>query len=242
LDEFRNGDMSIKARLGVIVPSVNVVIEDDLRRWTPPDVGFHVARVSLNTSSEEALRRVADQAPEAAARLRDAGVGAVALACTGAAMMGSGGRGGILERIAVAAGVPATTTTAALLDAFAALAVRRVALCSPFEDWFNEKEAAFLEQAGMTVVRMAGLGIRDPRDCAVIPPDELVRLGRSIDSDEVEAVFLSCANVRGFEAVAPLEDAIGKPVVTSNQVVLWALLRLAGASARPTGAGRLFAC
>lgn len=238
---MRTGGSGMSARVGLIVPSVNVIIEDDLRRWMPADVGCHVTRVHLNRSSEEALLRVAEEAPDAATRLSHAGVAAIALACTGAAMMGGHGSSGIQERIAQAAGVPATTTTAAVLDAFRALGVRRIALCSPFEDWFNRKEAGFFEQYGIHVAGMAGLGICDPRDCAAIAPEELVRLGRQIDADDVEAVFLSCANVRGFDAVDALEEALGKPVVTSNQAVLWALLRLAGSLSRPVGGGLLFA-
>ena len=53
-------------------------------------------------------------------------------------------------------------------------------------------------------------------------------------------MFLSCANLRGFEAAAPLERVLRKPVLTSNQVMLWAMLRLARAGCGLAEGGRLF--
>lgn len=228
-------------RLGLIIPSVNVVIEQDLRRFLPAGTAAHVTRVRLTGTTAAELARVLDDVPAAAALLADAGVDAVGLACTGASMMGGpGSERALSETIRSASGVPATNTVEALLDAFHALGIRRVGLFSPFDDRFNAAEAGMLERAGIEVVKTVGLGMTDPRRCADIPPESIAAQAAAADTARADAVFLSCANLRGFEATAPLEQVLCKPVLTSNQVMLWAMLRLARAGCSLAEGGRLF--
>lgn len=228
-------------RLGLIIPSVNVVIEHDIRWFLPTWTTAHVTRVRLTGTSAAELSRVLDEVPAAASMLADAGVDAIGLACTGASMMGgAGSERALSERITAATAIPATNTTEALLDAFRVLGLCRVALFSPFDDRFNAAEAAMLEASGIQVVKTVGLGMTNPRLCAGISPENVASQAVAADCREADGVFLSCANLRGFEAAAPLERALEKPVVTSNQVVLWAMLRLAGAEIRPALGGTLF--
>ena len=228
-------------RLGLIIPSVNVVIEHDLRRFLPDGVSAHITRVRLTGTSQAELARVLEDVPGAAGLLADAGMDAIGLACTGASMMGGpGGERVLSTSLAAACGVPATNTVEALLDAFAALGLRRIALFSPFDDRFNATEAAMLAAAGLDVVDTVGLGLADPRQVCELSPEDIVAQATAADCRQADGLFLSCANLRGFEAVASLEPMLGKPVVTSNQAVLWAMLRLAGASLAPIGAGQLF--
>lgn len=227
-------------RLGLVIPSVNTVIEDDLRRFSPADVSSHVTRIALTGTTPDALKAALAAAAPAAALLAHAGVAAVALACTGASLIG-GRDGGASQALQAAAGVPALDTMEALVAAFQALGARRILLFSPFDDAFNAAEAASLSERGFEVVGTIGLGIRNPGLCPDVAIDDIVDRVIEADTALVDVVFLSCANLRGFEAVATLEARLGKPVVTSNQAVLWALLRLAGSNAGVAGGGRLFA-
>jgi maleate cis-trans isomerase len=56
---------------------------------------------------------------------------------------------------------------------------------------------------------------------------------------EADGIFISCGNLRTFEAIELLEADTGLPVVTSNQAGLWHALRLAGISERLPNLGRL---
>ena len=71
-------------------------------------------------------------------------------------------------------------------------------------------------------------------------PAELVELGRSIDADDVGAIFIPCTAVRTLDAIEPLEDAIGKPVITAIQATMWRVARLAGLSHDAPQGGKLF--
>ncbi len=97
-----------------------------------------------------------------------------------------------------------------------------------------------MEAAGIGVVHTVGLAIADPRRCADLSPEHIVAQALTADHPDADAVFLSCANLRGLEAAARLESALGKPVATSNQAVLWAMLRLVGIENGVPGGGRLF--
>ena len=50
-------------------------------------------------------------------------------------------------------------------------------------------------------------------------------LARKHDRPDADGIFLSCTNTTQIEAVAPIEEALGKPVVNSNQAVLWGCLK-----------------
>lgn len=227
-------------RVGLIIPSVNVVIEQDLRLFLPEDVNAHVTRIPLTATSTSALQTALSAAPAAARLLADAGVSAVALACTGASMIAGDGGLTAAERLTQETGLPAIDTMGALFAAFSAVGARRIALVSPFGDAFNAAEAAVLNAGGVEVVAMEGFAIANPSLCPAIDPAVIVERAAAIDTDRADAVFLSCANLRALEAVAPLEERLGKPVVTSNQAVLWALLRLCSNTAVPKGGSHLF--
>jgi maleate cis-trans isomerase len=62
---------------------------------------------------------------------------------------------------------------------------------------------------------------RKPLEFATVTPREWTELAREHDRPEADGIFLSCTNTTQIEAVADIERALGKPVVNSNQAVLW---------------------
>ncbi len=48
---------------------------------------------------------------------------------------------------------------------------------------------------------------------------------------DAEAVFVSCTNLPTHDVITVLEADRGKPVLTANQVTIWAAIRLAGRAA-----------
>jgi maleate isomerase len=50
---------------------------------------------------------------------------------------------------------------------------------------------------------------------------------------------MTCLNTRSHTVIDRLEQALGKPVITSTQATLWHALRLAGIEDRIAGYGRL---
>ena len=167
----------------------------------------------------------------AARRLAERGAQAVAYGCTsGSYVLGPEGDAAIIEEMRAASGVPATTTSAAVVEALRVLGVQSVAVLSPHIDALNDRLRAYLEASGFRVVAMVGLNLSC--DIEAVEPAETRKIVESrVDQVEADAVFISCTGMRTAEVISEMEASLGKPVVTANQATLWHLGRLAGDSA-----------
>ncbi|MDR5832277.1 hypothetical protein P9250_30915 [Caballeronia sp. LP006] len=235
-----------RLRIGMIVPSLNTIAEDDFRRYCPPEVAYHVHRLRLRKENgivtEESLTGAYLEATEEAEFLKDMSPDVIAFNCTGASIAyGPNCDTRLAERMSSRLGVPSTNTMVAVKDALRAVGAARILQVCPFGDTFSRVEAQSLSDAGLDVHRSVSLNFTDAKVAARMEPSEVVeRVLQNID-DGTQAVFLSCANVRAFEAVPELERSLGMPVVTSNQAMLWGALRLGGWRGAIGNAGRLFA-
>jgi maleate isomerase len=120
---------------------------------------------------------------------------------------------------------PATTTSTALVTAFKALGVHKVALATPYESRLNEKLVQYVEHFGFEVVNHVGLGLTLDWDIGTLGSAALNELVRRADSPEAEA--------------RALEDDLGKPVFSANMASMWHALRLAGVQEAQPGLGAL---
>jgi maleate isomerase len=223
----------IAKRVGLIIPSLNVIVEDDLRRELPPDVGFHIGRLRLRKTqgrvTQAALLEAGRDAIEQSTLLADAGMDAIAFNCTGASLSdGLEGARRLREQIAAATSTPSTTTILSVVRALRASGLRRIVHVCPFTPEFGADEAAFLRAEGFELVASRGLNFTDARLAARLTPQEIRDIAAAFDQPEAQGLFLACANIRAMEATEELQQRLGKPVVTSNQAVLWDLLDMIG--------------
>ncbi|HXW29055.1 MAG TPA: hypothetical protein VEK55_06800, partial [Xanthobacteraceae bacterium] len=72
-------------------------------------------------------------------------------------------------------------------------------------------------------------------------PERAYRLGRAIDTDDVEAVFLSGTGMPTIPILATLERDLGKPAISAASAMMWRALQLAGVREPVAGYGRLLA-
>ncbi|XVH30863.1 aspartate/glutamate racemase family protein [Haloferacaceae archaeon DSL9] len=234
------------ARLGVIVPSSNSTVEPEFAGAVPDDVSVHAARMPLSSVTADALSAMVDSTVECAERLADADVDAVAYACTTGSLVHGRGFDAELEAdIEAAAGCPAVATALSVDRALSAVRAERVAVVTPYNDDLNERERAYLTDAGFAVVSIAGRGLEENTRIGALDPDDAYEQAVSavssaadgagddgadgaISAADVDAVFVSCTNYRTLPVVERLEADLGVPVVTSNQATLWDLLRVAG--------------
>lgn len=229
------------ARVGLIVPSVNTTIEPEYAWLAPSGLSFHVARVMLRETTPEGLRAMNQGVMAAAELIASVTPDVVAYACTsGSFVDGREASDRQLESIRGLVGCPVVATSQAMVEALRSLGVDRVALATPYLDPVNQAERAFLEAHGFIVTSMRGLGLSGKAIREVVP-ERVADLVRCTDAAAAQAVFVSCTDFRALEVVAALEAELGKPVLTSNQVTLWALLRALGRTPSFTGFGRLLA-
>jgi maleate isomerase len=172
--------------------------------------------------------------------LVDAGFDAIGFACTAGSLIGGLGYDRTIARmISSETGVDATTTASSVIDALRTLGIRRLALLAPYEQWLIAREVHFLEASGFTVVGHRGLDLPRARDCEAVSSETIRRYARELDTEEADAVFISCADFQALAVAGAIEDDLGKPVVTSNQAIIWKLLRMAGLNEAVEGYGQL---
>ena len=178
---------------------------------------------------------------QAAGRLAGRGAQAVAYGCTsGSYVLGPTGDAAIIQQMQAASGVPATTTSSAVVEALRTLGAQSVAVLSPHIDDLNARLHAYLEAAGFSVAAMVGLNLSC--DIEAVEPAVTCEIVESqVDRPDADTVFISCTGMRTAAIIEDLEASLGKPVVTANQATLWRLAQLAGVSPATPERGRLLA-
>lgn len=229
-----------RARLGVLVPSANIVMEPEFYQMVPKGVTAHFARVWITEDTPEELNKMIDHVPRASTELSHALVDVYGFGCTsGSLVKGLGYDQKIIAKIQEATGKPATTTATACIQAFRELGIKRISLATPYEEWLNQKEKKFFEDNGIEVLAMKGLGLPEAEAIASVDPGRIYRMAREVDQDDSDAIFISCTDFQAVPALQAIEDDLGKPVISSNQVTLWGMLKLAGVRTPVPGFGRL---
>ena len=229
-----------RAKIGFVLLATEQTIEDDVMRLRPEGVGMHFARAPIPDSITNAtLAAQAETLADAAASiLPDGSLHVVCYACTsGSLVIGEERVFGELRRGAPNA--EPTSLITGVIRALRALGVRRIAVGTAYLDEINEREATYLEKAGVEVLSIEGLRLERDSDMVRVAPDYLAEFAASLDRPDAEAVFISCGALRTLDVVDAVERRLGKPVVCSNQAMIWDTLRLAGIRDRIDGYGRL---
>ncbi len=236
-------------RVGLVWPEpVQDRHRAELQAFIGPDLVLDIEPIRTESVPEQnitlALVEGLARDPEnghAARRLAERGALAVAYGCTsGSYVLGPEGDAAIIEEMRAASGVPATTTSSAVVEALRVLGAQSVAVLSPHIDDLNERLRVYLEAAGFGVAALVGLNLRC--DIESVEPAKTCEIVESqVDRPYADAVFVSCTGMRTAAIIDDLEASLGKPVVTANQATLWHLARLAGRWGAFEGGGRLLA-
>lgn len=240
---YRLGGPIGSRTLGLIVLQVDETIEQEFRRLLPPEVALHVSRVPSGAAlTPETIASMEAHLPAAAGLLPpSASFDVVAYACTsGTTLIGP-------DRVAALVG--GACGTAAVTDpltaacaALRALQSRRIAVVSPYIDAVAEPIRAAFEAAGLEVCAALSFGEEVEARVARIDPHSVRDAAREVGrADGVDAVFLSCTNLRTLEVIGPLEAELKVPVISSNMALAWHMIGGVGGRGAGAAPGRLFA-
>jgi len=231
-----------RARIGIIVPSVNTVMEPWAQKVVPAGVSVFAARMFIPPAiTPEAFIAMDRNEGKAAIRqLSSVFPDAIAYGCTASSIVqGLAYDAHLRAEIERDYGTPSTTAAHAVLTAAKSLGVRTASIVSPYTREIDEAEHRYFVSAGLQVVGGACLGITDGFALAEPTPETLFELGvRGFDA-RADALIMTCLNTRSHTVIDRLERKLGKPVITSTQATLWHALRLAGIDDRVQGYGRL---
>jgi maleate isomerase len=235
-----NRPFGSQRRIGLLLPSSNTTQETEFHSILPDHVTLHVARLPLRTVEPSSTARIVEDIETESQKLADADVDAIVLAATApSSRNGLGYDQELIRRIESASGRKATTASTGLIQALTALDVQRLVIGAPWSDATNVTSAAFIQASGFTVLAHRALGHLSNLEIGLLQEQTAFDMGVAVDDPDGQAVMLACGNWLTIGIVDRLEAAIGKPVLTTNQVSLWAVLRLAGYHAPVFGWGRL---
>ena len=236
--------MSSGTRIGVIVPSVNTVVEPWFARVCPPGVTVHAARMFLDNklTPESLVRMDREEGLNAVRQIMSCKPASVAYCCTASSIVqGLEYDGRLNHELQHAAGVPAFTATQGIIEALHAVGARRIAVCSPYTQTIDDAEHGFFSAAGFEIVGSAHLGIADAFKLADPTSDEIYTLWEKSWRADADASLITCLNLNSQAVIEKIEAVSGKPVITSTQATLWKLLRAAGVTTAIEGYGALLA-
>jgi len=162
----------------------------------------------------------------------------VAYGCT-SATAAIGYEAGAERILAARPEATAVTPITASLAAFDTLELQRIAVLTPYVDEVSLPMVRFLEARGKDVVGLTSFRIEDDNDMCRIPTQTVIEAALEADRPDADAVFISCTAVRAVDCIARIEDALGKPVISSNLALFWQALRCSGYAAPVAGYGRL---
>ena len=197
--------------------------------------GIHSKEVIVQTGRVERMA-------QALSSIRHLPLRSVVYACTcGSFAYGPAGSRQQAEDLAAVAGVPATTTSQAFLAAARAMGLKRVAVVATYPLEVARLFVDLLNDIGTEVVGLTSLDLPTGRESNRLTPAELMDRVIGVDRGDAGAILVPDTAVRSLDIIAPLEEKLGKPVLTANQVTAWRAIRLAGLDCLQPRCGALMA-
>lgn len=234
-------------KVGVLVPFTNCNLEPDLQLMRPKGITLHFERMGgydvdeIPGSDQMAALGVSDisQTLHLISGVRPA---AILYGCTSATLThGPSFDRDLAAKISGRSDAVSITAAGALVSAIKTLGAQRVGFASPYLGEINDQAVNFLAHEGITTAIRADIGrALGNYGQGELTPDEVFELALRADGPEVDAIVLSCTDMRSVEALHRIEAATGKPVVTSNQAMVFQLCQSLKLPAPQGRFGKLF--
>lgn len=229
-----------RAKLGFVLLATEQTIEENMFRLAPSGVGVHFTRAyNPDSITVENLRKQADDLARAASTLLpDGSLDVICYACTSGSLVIGEER--VFEELRKGApGAQRTSLITGVHRALAAIGAQRICVATPYLDEVNVREADYMARAGFEIVNIKGLGLEKDSDMVRVRPNVISDFAKSVDAKDADAVFISCGALRSIDIIDRLERELAKPVICSNQAMMWDMLRLAEIDDRIDGYGSL---
>jgi len=230
-----------RARLGLIMPSNNTVIEPEMLQAVPEGVTLHGHRVGLRPEERKGDFMDAMRIDAIENGYKIGPVDCVSYCClTTSFYKGLGWDKELMKDMENSIGKPVTTAATAMLRALKFSEIRKVAIATPFRAEVNEKLEEFLEANGFEVSGMKALDpVPSPQDVVLLPTTVAYRLAKEAIQPDSDGVFICATDLPAMNVIDALENDLKKPVISTNQALLWDMLRIIDMKTSIKGFGAL---
>jgi maleate isomerase len=229
------------ARFGLLTPDFDPVPESEMWAMAPRGVSVHAARVVAKAGAGFVEPPAIDEAVDRLVRLTPR---AILLGYTSSSYaLGAEADARVRARLEERAkGIPVISTCLAAAAALGELKVQRIAVVHPpfWTETANEQGRTYWRSAGFDVLQCMRL---EPlrSDFGEVAPGEVLEFVSARTPREAQAVFIGGNGMRAAGAIQAIEARLRKPVLSANQILLWAALRLVGQADKVTNYGSIFA-
>lgn len=232
--------------IGVLYPGS--AAEDDyplLERILGQDVSLPVILTTVGVDAHEVTALLdlgsSDRLIEGAREVAAFSPDSVMWACTsGSFVFGWDGAHQQAEEIGDELGVPTGSTSIAFAAACRHLGLTRVAIAATYPNDVSRHFAEFLGHTDIEITELVSHDIPTAAMAGRLAHDDVLELAKSNDSPDAQAVLIPDTALHTVAWIDELEEALGKPVLTANQVTAWYGLRLAGQTVTSDRLGTLF--
>ncbi|MGJ9372084.1 maleate cis-trans isomerase family protein [Nesterenkonia sp. CF4.4] len=231
--------------LAILYPGYSAEDEFPALEQLIPDASFPVIHTWEGGTAHDVEALLAlgsrDTLAPAAERARELSPDAAMWACTSGSFVY--GRDGCREQagwIEEAAGVPSSSTSLAFADAAHHLGLSRVAVAATYPEEVAGHFVRFLEQDGIAVTALSTYDVPSGEEAGRLDAEWVLTTARAADLTDAQCLLIPDTALHTIALLPRLEEDLGMPVLTANQVTAWQGLRLAGHPARAEGLGALF--
>jgi len=215
-----------RGRIGLMLPYDNAVIEPEFARTVPNGVSAHVVRTTKTDRLE-----LAEESLLLAPTMQHLRANIALYACNASSFIkGRAWHDAFLVDFQARAGVPSESANSALMKLAAHRKVRRLAVVTPYPEWLLDPLRKFVEDFGFEVAKIVGLGL-EPPDINALGPEHSYRFAKQADVADADGIIIVATNFRTLEVLTLLEQELRKPVMSSNQALMWIAGQMLGVEA-----------
>jgi maleate isomerase len=245
--ERKRDALAWRAKVAVVAPSTNTIVQPDFDDLRPPGVTNHYGRImvpNMPVGSDEDFVRLVEFIEKELYNAVDR-----CMTCEPAylimgmsALMFWGGLEPSLKRHAALqdhCGVRVSAGSFACADALKLYGCKRIGVISPYWPISDVNVTKFFTDCGFEVVKFRGLRCASPTGIAEVQEDDLRREIKAMDDDSLDAIVQVGTNLSMMRLAAEAWRWLGKPVIAINAATYWHALRAMGIEDRVAGFGPL---
>ena len=228
--------------IGALLPATNTIIETEYSQLPQDVLMFHYARCDKVSAGTPFHPSKDEDVAYQAKMLSYAKVEVIGVIQTSASLFEQGYDARVKKMIAENAGVPGLTSAEEIGKAVKALGAQRIGIVTPYSNEVIQRAADYYgEHFGLVASGLEGFGATDAYSIGNISPDTATEALKRLDTPDIEVFILPGGNFQTMKYLDGWEAAIGKPVIATNQALVWGAMSALGIRDSLPDRGRLLA-
>ena len=231
----------LNPKVGLIALSTDQTIEKDFKNICnnlPLDIFINRIHNQNPLTKENLLKMREDLASVTKKILPNEKLNTIAYGCTSGTI--AIGENSIKEKIlSVKPGSYVTTPVTSAIKAFNQLKINKIALFTPYPEAVNKTILDYFNKKNIEVSSFASLNLNLDSEFANVDPNYILEISSKLEMKNADALFISCTALPVLGILSKLESKILKPVLSSNQTLIWDTLRSIGYKSPIKGYGKL---